>query len=159
MGTAYRLSFLVALLALLASGHIGAQGIKKYITPDGKTIYSDTPIPGAREAGEVAPPPPVDPDDRREAERAARREAQRADEGVQRAEESISSEQEIRSAEKRVEEAQQALEAGKEPLPGERQGTAGGASRLTEAYFERQRANERAVEEAQRQLDAARAGR
>ena len=41
----------------------------------------------------------------------------------------------------------------------ERIGTAGGASRLSETYFDRQRKLEEAVEKARRELDAARSGK
>jgi hypothetical protein len=65
----------------------------------------------------------------------------------------------IREAEKALDEAKRKLAQGKDPLPGERKGTAGGASRLTEDYFKRQQANERAVQKAQQELNAARAAR
>jgi hypothetical protein len=55
--------------------------------------------------------------------------------------------------------AEAARAAGKEPLPGERVGTAGGASRLSEAYFDRQRKLEADVEKARRELDKARSGK
>ena len=146
-------------LLLVASGSAAAQEIKKYVTPDGKIIYSDEPVPGAREVGTVAPPPEVSPEERRAAERAANREAKQAEEALQRSSEStdedLSRREKIRAAEKQLEDAKRTLEQGKEPLPGERKGTAGGASRLTEAYFERQRANELAVQKAQKKLNSA----
>jgi len=149
-----------ASLLLAVSGVAGAQAIKKYVTPDGKTIYSDQPVPGAREVGVVAPPPEVSPEQRRAAEEAARRNSQRSDEADQRASEqeggAMSRRDRIRAAEKALADAKRTLEQGKEPLPGERKGTAGGASRLTEAYFQRQKQNEQAVNQAQKNLDAAR---
>lgn len=148
-----------ASLLMLTAAVSQAQEIKKYVTPEGKTIYSDVPIPGAREAGSVAPPPPVDPESRSQAEAAAREAAQRADESAQRSEEESAGQASIEAAEQQLENARNALENGKEPLPGERKGTAGGASRLTDAYYNRQRANEQAVRDAQRLLDAARARR
>ena len=159
MSSLARFAF-VAASFLLVTGEIAeAQGVKKYITPDGKTIYSDTPIPGAREAGEVAPPPAVDPEARSKAQEAARSEAQRAEEAGRRSQQDAARQERIQAAEQQLESARSKLANGKEPLPGERQGTAGGASRLTEAYYQRQQANERAVVEAQRKLDAARSGR
>lgn len=146
-----------AALALLAASPSHADKIRKYITPDGKTIYSDTPIPGAREAGSVALPPPVDPEAREEAEAAARDAAQRAEElSAQRQQES-EGQTSIEDAERQLEEARNALATGKDPLPGERKGTAGGGSRLTDAYFERQKANEKAVRDAEKALSEARA--
>ena len=146
-------------LLLLTAAVLQAQEIKKYITPDGKTIYSDVPIPGAREAGAVAPPPEVDPEARTQAEEAAREEARRAEEIGRRSQEESSGRASIDEAEKQLQNARNALASGKEPLPGERKGTTDGASRLTDAYYNRQRANEQAVRDAQRLLDAARARR
>jgi hypothetical protein len=54
---------------------------------------------------------------------------------------------------KQLQEAMAALEKGKEPLPGERLGNVGGGSRLTEAYFARQKGLEEAVEAARKQLN------
>jgi len=51
--------------------------------------------------------------------------------------------------------AEEARKAGEEPLPGERQGTAKGRSRLNDAYWARQKRLERDVERAQKRLDEA----
>ena len=148
-----------AALLLLAMPVSHAQQIKKYITPDGKTIYSDVPVPGAREAGSVAPPPPVDPEELEEAEAAAREEARRANESAAQRQQESAGVASIEAAEQQLEEARNTLAAGKEPLPGERRGTAGGGSRLTDAYFKRQRANEQAVRDAEKALEEARSRR
>ena len=153
MSSVTRIAFAAALFFLVTAGIAEAQGVRKFITPDGRTIYSDTPIPGAREVGEVAPPRQVDPEARGEADDTARRQAERAAEADRRLEDAAERRERIRAAEQRLEDARRALENGKEPLPGERKGTAGGASRLTNAYFQRQQENERAVVEAQKKLD------
>lgn len=159
MSKASRRAFLAASVCLMATSFAGAQAIKKYITPDGRVIYSDVPIEGAKEVRRIEPAPEIEPELREEAEDTARRQSERAGEAVQRSQDAIARQEEIRQAERRLADAKSALENGKEPLPGERIGTAGGASRLTEAYFERQAANERAVENAQKELDAVVAGR
>ena len=65
-------------------------------------------------------------------------------------------EAEIKAATRALEAAQAAAEAGVEPLEGERLGTVRkGQSRLSEGYWERQRALRSAVDEARRRLDAA----
>jgi hypothetical protein len=156
---AMRFASIVATLLLATASIAGAQVARKYVTPDGKVIYSDVPVPGSREVGEVAPPPRVDPEASSKAERDARNAAARAAEAQQRLQEDLARQERIRAAEVQLENARNTLANGREPLPGERIGTAGGNSRLTDAYFERQKANQRAVEQAQRQLDAARAGR
>lgn len=135
-----------------------SQSIKKYVTPDNKIIYSDKPVPGAREAGEVAPPQPVSPEARESAKKAARREAQEARGLEQRAAERQSKQARIEELEARLERAKKQLADGKEPLPAERSGSAGGGSRLNEQYWARQKANESAVAAAQKELDDARAG-
>lgn len=163
MGKAPRFAVLFAWLLLVVSGIAGGQEIRKYVTPDGKTIYSDEPVPGAREVGTVAPPPEVTPEQRRAAEEAAQRNAERSNEVDRRVSQDADSESNrrdaVREAEKALDEAKRKLAEGKDPLPGERKGTAGGASRLTEAYFKRQQANEQAVQKAQQALNAARAAR
>jgi len=65
----------------------------------------------------------------------------------------------VQAAEQALRNAEAARAAGKEPLEGERIGTAGGASRLSEAYDERQRRLDEAVVKARSELEAARAGR
>jgi hypothetical protein len=54
-----------------------------------------------------------------------------------------------------LQQAQAAREAGVEPQAGERIGTAGGHSRLSEGYWERQKQLEAGVELARRRLDEA----
>lgn len=159
MCKASRRAFIAASIGLIATSFAGAQAIRKYVTPDGDVIYSDVPIEGAKEVDQIAAPPEVDPAARARAEEAASRRADRVEEAVQRSQETIARQEEIRQAEQRLAEAKAELANGKEPLPGERIGTAGGASRLTEAYFQRQAANQRAVEQAREELDAMRSGR
>ena len=65
----------------------------------------------------------------------------------------------VQAAEQKLRDAEAALAAGKEPQEGERIGTAGGASRLSEGYFERQRKLEASVENARRELDGLRSGK
>ena len=148
-----RFTCMAASLLLATAGIAQAQGIKKYVTPDGKTIYSDVPVPGAREVGTVAAPPAVDPEERRQAEKDARSAERRSNEAEQNLQEEQDQQDRIEAARQQLENARQTLANSKEPLPGERKGTAGGASRLTDAYYRRQAANEQAVVEAQRRLD------
>ena len=50
MKTAATTILIAAAVCLAAGGVAHAQALKKYITPDGKTVYSDTPVPGAASA-------------------------------------------------------------------------------------------------------------
>jgi Domain of unknown function (DUF4124) len=148
-------AFLLALVLVLPAA---AQTVYRYVTPDGRTIFSDQPVPGARLQGTVAPPAPPSgtpapaPVEGRAPSAAAKTDESRA--------------QRLRTATAEVEAATQALaqanaqlQSGKEPLSGERTGTAGGGSRLNDAYWARQQANEQAVAKAQSRLDAAIAAR
>lgn len=150
------LTAIAAACALLAAPAL-AQKLQKYQTPDGKIVYSDRPVPGARLVDEIVPPPPPDPKAVEAARAAARKEGERADKAVgQRLDKQAAAQSDAESAAAALEQAKKRLEAGREPLPGERLGTAGGQSRLTDEYFARQRANEAAVAEAQARLDKAR---
>ena len=62
---------------------------------------------------------------------------------------------ELVAAHKSLEQAQAARELGVEPQPGERIGTVGGHSRLTDEYWERQKRLEQDVERARKRLDEA----
>ena len=148
---------IAAALCLGLSAAASAQTLKKYITPDGKTVYSDTPVPGAKEVGEIKPPPKVDPASRSQAQDAAQRDAKDVKALDKRLEDRATQRSRIEAAEAKLEEAKRALAEGKEPLPGERKGTAGGQSRLSDEYWQRQKANQQAVKNAQRALDDARA--
>jgi len=156
MRNATKIVSIAAALCVAVSGAAYAQGLKKYITPDGKTVYSDTPIPGAREVGEIKAPPPPDPAARSQAEESARRDAKNVKEVDKRLDDRRAQQARIEAAEADLEKAQRALKEGVEPRPGERTGTAGGKSRLNDAYHQRQRANRRAVEQAKTAVKEAR---
>ena len=140
---------------ILVAAPAAAQTLYKSTLPDGRVVYGDKPDPTAVKVD------PITPDTSkgglggvtspREAQ--TRRQLQGARETRQ------GSDARLQAAQGALEQAEAARAAGKEPLPGERIGTAGGASRLTEAYEARQRQLDQAVEQAQRELDAARSAR
>lgn len=134
-----------------------AQTVKKYITPDGKTVYSDSPVPGAREVGEIKAPPRLESGAQPQTQGAASKEAAQGKALDERLKQQAAQRDRIAALEDKLEEAKRTLAEGKEPLPGERKGTAGGASRLTDQYWSRQKANEQAVKNARKALDDARA--
>jgi len=153
----------VMLIAVgMSFGHaadLHAQALKKYRTPEGKIIYSDKPVPGATEVGEIAPPPPVDPAKRAEAEKAARKDSEAAKAVDAQLKARDAQRERVAAAEAKLEKAERALKEGVEPRAGERTGIAGGGSRLNDAYHARQKANQQAVDEARAELEAARAGK
>jgi len=150
-----RLSPLAGLLVVaLLSQPAPAQTLYKSITPDGRTVYSDKPVPDAVKTEKkeldtskqgVTPPTSGEKSTLRQLE-ADRQTRESADDRVRRAEIA-------------VHDAEVALEMGKEPQPGERLGTAGGNQRLTDGYFARQKRLEDAVTTARRNLEQARSGK
>jgi hypothetical protein len=148
-----RLRACCVIAALLAQPAV-AQVLYKSTMPDGSIVYGDKPAPDAVKVEETRPDiskrgiggvTPREQEALRDLEKSrTRREA-----GVDK----------VQSAEQTLRDAEAARAAGKEPLAGERIGIAGGGSRLGEAYFDRQRKLEEAVERARRELDAARAGK
>jgi hypothetical protein len=62
---------------------------------------------------------------------------------------------EMLAAQTELQQAEVALQLGVEPHPGERLGTVGGGSRLSDEYWEREKRLEDDVERARKRLDAA----
>lgn len=61
----------------------------------------------------------------------------------------------VKAALRAVEDAEKRLDAAREPLPGERLGTAGRKSRLSDEYFRRIEREERELQEARARLQRA----
>ena len=141
--------------ALLAQG-TAAQVLYKSTLPDGRIVYGDKPADDAvkveetrldTKKGGIGGTTPREKEALKELEKArAQREA---------------GQDKVQAAEQALRNAEAARAAGKEPLEGERIGIAGkgSPSRLNEAYDDRQRRLEEAVEKARRELEAARAGK
>ena len=146
----------VVLAALFAAGGAAAQTVYKSTMPDGKVVYGEKPAAGATKVDKMGPPPAksgvtaITPEERARAENQQRQRAQAAATAAQ----AQSAADEARKA---LQQAEAARDAGKEPLPNERQGMAGGGSRLNEAYFARQKALEDAVAAARKRLAEAQA--
>jgi len=142
------------LFAVLLLQSAAAQVLYKSTMPDGRIVFGDKPAPDAVTVEEIRPDTSkrgiggVTPREK-EALKVMEKSRQQREAG----------EDKVRAAEQALQNAEAARAAGKEPLPGERIGTAGGASRLTESFFDRQRKLEEDVEKARRELDAARSGR
>jgi hypothetical protein len=134
-----------------------AQKIGRYVFPDGRVVYSDQPVPGARLVNEVAPPPPPSAPARESREGKAAKPGEAP--GAARQRTFAEADAEVRAATEALERARAQLQAGVEPLPGERTGIAKGGSRLNEAYDERQAANQKAVADAEERLQRAVAAR
>jgi hypothetical protein len=142
-----------AIAALLVQPAV-AQVLYKSTMPDGRTVYSDKPEPDAVKVEETRP----DISKRGIGGTTSREQDALKELETARLKREGGGEV-VRAAERALKDAEAARAAGKEPLPGERTGTAGGASRLNEAYYDRQRKLDEAVDKARRELDAARSGR
>ena len=149
----------LAFLAAFAAAGAGAQQpVYKSTMPDGKVVYAEKPAPGASRVEKMEPPPAktgvsgLTQEEKMRAEQLGQRRAAAAAEAAQ-------SRKSVDDARKQLEQAEAARNAGKEPLPGERQGIAGGGSRLTEAYFARQKALEDAVAAARKRVAEAEGSR
>ena len=147
--------FLPVVVLLAAAPITHAQVVYKSTMPDGKVIYTEKPVPGAARVDTIEPPPAktgmssLTPEEKARAEEFAK----------QRAAAAAKKGNDLDDARQQLKQAEAAREAGKEPLPGERIGTAGGASRLTEAYHARQKKLEDAVDAARKRLDPLQSGR
>ena len=147
-------TFGCCLLAALLQQPAMAQTLYKSTMPDGRIVYGDKPAPDAVKVEETRPDVKkggIGGTTPREQEALKDMEKSRLQrEGGQ---------DKVQAAEQALRDAEAARAAGKEPLASERIGTAGGASRLGELYFDRQRKLEEAVDKARRELEQARSGK
>ena len=130
-----------------------AQTLYKSTMPDGRVLYSDKPAPGAAKVEETRADTSKGLGGTTEREQEMLKEMENA--RMQRDDR----QDKVQAAEQALKDAETARAAGKEPRENERIGTAGGASRLNETYFERQRTLEEAVGKARRELDEAHSGK
>jgi len=131
-----------------------AQILYKSTLPDGRVIYGDKPAPGAVKVEESKPDtskkgiaPPTSREEK--ALNTLEKDRQKRER----------SQEKVRSAEEALRNAEAARSSGVEPTAGERQGTASGAQRFTDGYWERQKKLELDVENARRALESARSGK
>jgi hypothetical protein len=145
---------LALVAALVAATAATAQNAYRYVMPDGRVVYSDQPVPGARLEATIVPPAPVTPSAAGAPRLSASEEAllRASDERFRRLNELAL---QIQEASRDLADANAALQAGIEPLEAERIGTFAGRARLNDAYWARQEANQRAVANAQARLDRA----
>jgi hypothetical protein len=135
-----RISWIGCMLVVaLCPQLVVAQLNYKSTMPDGKVVYGDKPAPGAVKVDKLKSPSTkgVTASTPKDAKVLKEMEAARA--GRE------SSGQGLKAAEDALHRAEAAQAAGKEPKEGDRLGTASGAQRFTDAYWERQKALERDV--------------
>jgi hypothetical protein len=141
----------IAVLALLlAASPARSQPVYKSIMPDGKVVYGEKPVTGAKKVEKMDPPPAqtgtttITPQEKARAQQSANPAFRAAPASPDRARD---------DARKALQDAEAARETGKEPLPGERLGLKGGGSRLTDDYNTRQKSLDDAVEAARKRVD------
>ena len=145
---------LLAACAALAAAASSGQTLYKYVGPDGRTVYTDKPPPPGTKVEKTT----VDTSKRGVVPPSAREKATLKQLEAGRRQREMEAER-VRRAEIALHDAEVAQAPGKEPQPYERIGTAKGNQRLTEAYFERQKKLEAAVETARQNLEKIRSGR
>jgi len=146
---------IVALALATGMASAAAETVYKYERPDGKVIYSDSPVQGAKLIGqfELVPAPASTAPAREEPPRRPAAAGQGAD---SRGAALDAADARIKAADQALKDALERQQQAFEPLPGERlANVGGGTSRLTEAYFARQRAAAAAVDAARAELDEA----
>lgn len=135
-------------LALLVQP-VAAQTVYKSTMPDGSVVFGDQPQPDAAKVESSTPDTSdtgvqvLQPGAAEELQQmeATRKQGESSGDGKRQAEEALRN-------------AEAALANGKDPLPGERIGTAGGASRLTDNYWARQKKLEQNVVDARKRANA-----
>jgi hypothetical protein len=150
---------LLAAALLAPAGAALAQTIYKYERPDGGLVYSDKPVKGARlverftiaQAPAAAPGPQAAPRPQAQAPEQPLSEVPSANPPSA----LDAADAQVRAAQKSVEDAKARAQQGAEPLAGERVGTGGGKSRLTEEYFVRQKQLEQELAVANARLEEA----
>jgi hypothetical protein len=150
-----RIAALTGLVAAVALAQPApAQTLYKSITPDGRVVYSDKPPPDAvkteKRQMDTSKQGIVSPSDRDKAALRKMQSQRKAGESAQ---------DRVRKAEIALHDAEVAQTMGKEPQPNERLGTVSGNQRLTDAYWERQKKLDIAVEQARLNLEKARAAK
>lgn len=145
-----RVFTVITLCGLAVAAAYAQSPMYRSVMPDGKVVYSDKPVPGAKESKQVnlAPlniaTPPQAPDTAQQPPAATT--------------EPINKEARVAAARQKLDAAQKALDAGREPGEGDRIGVAkggGATSRFSDSYLERVKQLEDAVAAAQKEFDEA----
>ena len=149
-----RLKFTCLLVVLSTLGGTAAlaQTMFKSTMPDGRVIFGDKPVDGAAKVEALKPDT-----SKRGIHTLTPGEAAAVKQAEQERLKREAPDEKVRAAERALRDAETALAKGEEPLPGERTGTAGGGSRLNEAYWQRQQKLKDDVERARVGLEKARA--
>ena len=142
----------LVLIAALGSTAAIAQTMFKSTMPDGRVMFGDKPVDGAAKVEAIKPDTA-----KRGIQTLSTGEAAAVKQAEQERLKRERGSESVQAAEKALRDAEAALAKGEEPLPGERTGTAGGGSRLNDAYWTRQQKLKDDVDRARVALEKARA--
>lgn len=160
--TMRRATVFLLLMCIFPFAAAEQETVYRSVEPDGTVTYSAWPPTDARKVEPVRIDT-LSPEQRRAVE--SLREEEREENAavsermVKRERRLTGADESVTRAIERLNAAELALKQGRAPLPAERIGTAGGRSRLTEAYFERLSQLEKAIEDARAKLRQAYAER
>lgn len=157
LGPSIRPVLLLFACALCIALPAGAQ-VYKNVMPDGRIIYSDKPMKGAKSQSVDVPPPPTEADKAKAAQRMQEDEQKRqALQGRldERRKKLDDADAKVKQARQALAAAEAALEQGRSPLPGEMLGTVGPGARPSEGYLQRIANLENGVVTAKKALDDA----
>ena len=146
---------LISLGLSLGLSLVHAEPVYKSVMPDGKVLYGNAPVPGAKKVEKMTTNTQnsgVQVSTPEQQQAVNRRESVRQDEATRRA-------VEIEEAKKALAQAEAEVKAGKEPKQGELTGNARGGTRLNEEYAARQKLLEENVQAARKRLEEAQQGR
>lgn len=152
--------WLLAICISTLSGATSAQQIYKSVDEKGNVIYSEQPYPGAQEAQPVeidAGPSKAQQEEAAQRQRSLEQAVQQA--GDERTTQQRTARERLEKAEAEFDAAKRSLEQAKQIGPGDRQGTAGGGSRLTDSYRQRVEGAEAELAAARQRLEEAQAGK
>ena len=140
-------------LATQAEGEKEQAKAYRWMDKDGSVHFSSTPPPPGVKATEIElrqPETVIHQENRSQTLEQGRLAGEQADARQQERQQIMLQIEEVRNS---LAQANEALTAGEGPLPGERQRTATGGTRLSEAYHQRREAETTRVEQLQQQLD------
>jgi hypothetical protein len=146
-----KLSKLFVLFLLPVTCVVHADPVFKSTMPDGKILYGNAPVKGAKKVEKMTPNTQdsgvriTTPHQKQDVDQ---RQSQRQEEGTRR-------ESELDQLKSALKQAEEARESGREPHEGDFIGNARGGMRLNEEYLERQKTLETNVQEARKRLDEA----
>lgn len=132
-------SISLVLLSLIVAAPVVAQDkVYRWQAEDGTIMFSDTPPADVDtenlELQQIPPTNTASPVSEQNMQQSADQAGERID---QRQQSRQAVQGELDATRTRLEQARSELEMGRQPQPGERQGKAGGGSRLSQSYFER----------------------